>query len=173
MKSKIIISAVLLSTFCLLLSTPLYAQATSVIEKSSVNLSLTPEKLTVGTTVNFNMTFKDPDTGVLYDRAQIAVKIFNADLNQPVFSTSFYSLNGNVVFDYGFTEEGNYKLILDASPTEFSVQQFQAFTKELPLTVLKAPISIWIYIKFLFALVLMFIFGVFASRQIFRRKKQA
>lgn len=173
MKSKTIIFGILLSTVYILLSTPVYAQTPSVTEKSPVNLSLTPEKLIIGTTVNFNMTFKDPDTGVLYDRAQIAVKIFNADLNQPVFSTNFYSLNGNIVFDYGFTEEGNYKLILNASPTEFSVQQFKAFTKELPLTVLKAPILIWIYVKFLFALILMFIFGAFASRQIFRRKKQA
>lgn len=136
-----------------------FAQAASDNTPSPVDIVFSPEEPIFGTTNRINLTLKDPATGVLYDRALIAVKLESIDLERPVFGTTFHSLNGNVVFDYGFMREGSYRLTLTSSPTEFTVNTFAPFSKEILITVDDGSFAPGVVVKYTFLFALVFAIG--------------
>jgi uncharacterized membrane protein len=142
-----------------------------VTDPSPVEIVLTPEEPTVGTTTELNMTFKDPATGVLYDRALVVLQIDHGEMGVPIFKTTFHSLHGNIVFDYGFMDAGTYRLEARVSPTEFTVNTFAPFIHETLITVGEGPSSTGALVKLIILVGFMLLFGHLAARRQSRKSK--
>lgn len=145
---------------------------TAVNAPSPVDIVFSPEAPVFGTTNRINLTLKDPVTGVLYDRALVSVKLESLELSRPVFGTTFHSLNGNIVFDYGFTDSGQYRLMLDVASTEFTVNTFTPFSKEILITVADGPFIAGAIVKYIFLFALLFVIGfLFGPRALGRVRR--
>lgn len=140
---------------------------------SPVDIVFSPEDPVFGTTNRINLTLKDPLTGVLYDRALISMKLESIEFERPVFATTFHSLNGNVVFDHGFMMSGQYRLMLDVAPTEFTVNTFAPFTKEILITVADGPFLFAAIAKYAFLFALLFVIGFAAGPRVLSRIRRS
>lgn len=140
---------------------------------SPVDIVFSPEDPIFGTTNRINLTLKDPATGVLYDRALISMKLESVGLARPVFAATFHSLNGNLVFDHGFIESGQYRLMLDVAPTEFTVNTFSPFTKEILITVADGPFVPAVTAKYVFLFALLFVIGFAAGPRALSRIRRS